>query len=481
MSVKVESLAGEIIDIVLKQGKSVIVEAYPGFGKTKLAAHILSSVHRGVVAVRTHNEIFEVFNFLPDRTGTVYAYGKPKICYIQSNFSYRYCRAMNLFGRCNTDFGNRDVAWLAATLRKPSEIVDYEKKHNKCLYKALRMLAKKARKIVATYDYLVSNPDVLEDRDVVVFDEAHHILSYIDELVVEIDGQFVESMVKSLKENIETRALAYAMRTLFRKSSSIREFIERLSEIISNFSIGTESEAVKLIDRIVVMYYSGKHYIEDGKCYILTDVLPELAKLENKVMLGIYLPPFFLDANRNAEHIVVEGEPRINVTIDTSLSTKYTERGDETYRDYAKKIEEYIDYRCGNLVVFPSYSVMEEVKKYLSDSVKRRVFEPKEDIDEIPDGSILLDVAGGRFSEGVNIKNLCNVVVIGMPYPEPTPYLNLLSKVFGFDNIYTYIALLRTYQAIGRIRGTGRAVLIDKRFLIHKEKLPKWVKLEHVV
>jgi len=481
MGVKVESLVSEITDAVVKHGKSVVVEAYPGFGKTKLAAHILSLVHRGAVAVRTHNEIFEVFDFLPDRTGTVYAYGKPKICYIQSDFSYRYCRAINLFGRCNTDFGNRDVAWLAATLRKPSEIVDYEKKHNKCLYKALRMLAKKARKIVATYDYLVSNPDVLEDRDVVVFDEAHHILSYIDELVVEIDGQFVESLVKSLKENIETRALAYALRTAFRKSSSIREFMEKLSDIVSNSTISTESEAVNLLDKIVVMYYSGRHYIENGRCYILTDVLPAIAKLERKVMLGVYLPPFFLGIDRNVEHIVVEGEPRISVAIDTSLTTKYTERGEETYKEYAKKIEEYIDDKCGNLVVFPSYSVMEEVKKHLNDSVKRRIIEPKEDIDEIPNGSILLDVAGGRFSEGVNIKNLCNVVVVGMPYPEPSPQLNLLSKVFGFDNIYTYIALLRTYQAVGRIRGCGKATLIDKRFLAYKDKFPKWMRLEHVV
>jgi len=480
MITDVASLAGEILDAV-KQGKSVIVEAYPGFGKTRLAAQLLSAVHRGVVAVRTHNEIFEVFNFLPDKTGTVYAYGRPKICYVQSEFSYRQCRLMRLMGRCNLSFDSRDVAWLAATLRKPSEIVDYEKKRGRCLHGAIRMLAKKARKVVTTYDYLASNSDILEGRDVVIFDEAHHILSYMDELVVEIDEPFVELMVESLKKSAETRPLAYALRAAFRKSSSVREFLEKLSGIVGGYPAPAENDAVKLLDRIIVMYYSGKYHVEDGRLYVLTDTLPALAKLSNKVMLGVHLPPFFLSSERDAVHIVVEGEPKISVTIDSTLTTKHTERSEELFKEYAKKVEEYLTDACGNLVVFPSYSLMDEVGKHLSEAAKRRIVKPGESLEEIPRGSVLLDVAGGRFSEGVNIRNLCNVVVAGMPYPEPSPQMNLLSRVYGFDNVYTYIALLRMYQAIGRIRGAGRAVLIDKRFLTHKERLPKWVRLEHVV
>jgi len=477
----VESLANYVADVVLKQGKSVVLEAYPGFGKTMLAAHVLSQVKRGLVAVRTHNEIFEVYNFLTDKKGTVYAYGKPKICYVQSSFTYRQCRAHQLLGRCVLSFGSGDVAWLAATLRKPSEIVEYEKKHGKCLYKAIRMLAKKTRKVIATYDYVVSNSEVLEDRDILIFDEAHHILSYMDELIVEIDNQFIELLVENLKQDVETRPLAYALRATFKKSKTVAEFMDKLLDVMRGCPTSADSEYVNLIDRVVTMYYSGKYHVEGGKCYVLTDVLPKLAKLGNRVMLGMHLPPFFLQVDKNVEYIAVEGEPRISVTIDTSLTTKYTERSDEIYREYAKKIEGYLTDTAGNLVVFPSRSVLEEVKKHFRDAVVNRVVEVKESIDSIPSGGVVLDVAGGRLTEGVNIANLSNVVVAGMPYPEPTPQLNLLSKVFGFENVYTYIALLRTYQAVGRIRAKGTAVLIDGRFYTYRDKLPKWVVLDHVV
>lgn len=446
------------------------VEAYPGFGKTKLASILLSKVHRGIVAVRTHNEIYEVFSFLGDKTGVVYAYGRPKLCFKMADFSYGACRAMRILGRCDTSFTHKDVVWLATTLRKPDEIVDYEKKVNRCLYSALRVLAMKTRKVVATYDYIVSNPDVLENRDVVVFDEAHHLLSYMDELVIEINQATIEMLVEELKKNVETRPLAYSLRSIYRTSKNIREFFDRLTLALS--TVATDNETIKMLDKLALSFYSGRYYVQNNAWYIMSDTLPELAKLPNKVMLSIYLPPFFAD--KHVDHIVIEGEPRIDIHIDTSVTSKYTERGDEMYKEYAKRIRELIASNCGNLVVFPSYDVMGSVMQYLED-IRHRVIDTKEKPSSLPNGTIIVDVAGGRLSEGVNIANLGRVIVAGMPYPDPAPQLNLLAKVYGFENVYTYLALLRTFQAVGRIRGRGVAYLLDERFSKYADRMPKWM------
>ena len=469
---KLEDLVGRILEEV-KAGKTVILEAYPGFGKTRTAALLLSQVNRGLVIVRTHNEIEEIFRFLPTTKGVIYAYGKPKLCFKFSNFSYKLCRSMIVLGRCRLDFNNKDIAWLAATFRKPEEIRDREKKHNKCLYRALRMLAHKSKKVVATYDYVVSNPTVMDNREVIVFDEAHNIMNYVEEVVVEINSIFIDYLTKELKKNLETRPLAYALRSIFRKSKNIADFIDRLTSLLSQVNV--DGELVNLLDKIVNAYYNKRYYVANGSYYFLTDTLPKIAKVEKKIFIGAFLPPIFFYSSKNRERIKIEGEPRIQAYIDTSVTTKYTERDENLYKELGKKITEYIRDDSGNFIVFTSYEMMNNVLTYLPTAITRRII--SNDLREVPKGGILVDVAGGKLSEGVNIRGLRNVIVVGMPYPEPTPTFNLLSKVFGFENIYTYTALLRTFQAIGRVRTDGTAYLLDKRFSKHTDSFPSWIRV----
>jgi len=457
----------------LGSGKDVVLEAYPGFGKTRLAALLLSRAERGVVVTRTHKEVEEVFNFLPSTKGVVYAYGKPKICYKYENFSYGLCRASVVFGRCSLDFDNKDVAWLAAIFRKPEEVKEMAKKRNKCLYGALKMLAHKAKKVVATYDYVVSHPALLEQRDLIVFDEAQTILNYVDEVAVSINNVFVEQLVRELKKSIETRPIAYALRSIYRKSSGLREFIDKLTTMLSE--VRAESELVSLLEDVVKAYY-GKHYhVEGDTYYFLIDTLPRIARVGRKVFMGAFLPPMFLQSAKKATVIRIEGEPRIKAYIDTSVTTRYEERSEELYRELAKKVAERLREDCGNLVVFPSREVKDAVLKYVPEDVARKIIT---DFGKgVPGGGIIVDVAGGRLTEGVNILGLGNVVIAGMPYPEPNPILNLLSKVYGFDSTYTYLALLRTFQAVGRIRGSGTAYLLDKRFEAYKSLFPSWIEV----
>lgn len=454
----------------LRKGNSVAIEAYPGFGKTRLGSKLLTRFDRAVMVVRTHQEMVEVFKFVGGVRGVAYAYGKPKLCFRADDFSYGFCRAMLLFGRCDTRVTNRDVAWVAATFRKPEDIREESRKRGRCLYFALRTLAQSAKRVVATYDYLVSNPEVFNGKEAAVLDEAHTLLNYLDEASITVNGAFIEALARSMKKNPDTRWLAYAVKTAYRRSTNVHEFAENLSMVYSSYS-GPETDATKVIDAVLEAYRR-RQYVSDGRTYyFLSDALPRVARFEPKLLLGVYLPPMFASAIKNI--IRVSGEPRVRLVVDSDLTSRYEERGEYVYTGYAKKLSEYVRDDVGNLAVFPSAEFMAEVLRR-SGITDKIVTEPVNG--EVKPGYVLVDVAGGRYTEGVNIKGISNVVVCGMPYPEPNPLLDLATRAYSQD-LYTYIALLRTVQAIGRIRGSGTAYTIDRRFAYHVDKLPKWIEV----
>lgn len=467
-------LEGYVYD-ELKRGNSVVVEAYPGFGKTRLGARMLSAFERAVMAVRTHEEMSEVFGFLGSSKGVAYAYGKPKLCYRLDDFEYGYCRAMLSVGRCRPTPSNRDVAWVAATFRRPEDVREEAKRRNRCLYFAMRVLAQSHGKLVTTYDYLASNPSALKKKDVAILDEAQTLLDYVDEVVVAVDGTFVEYTARALKSDESTRFAAYALRVAYRRSAGIHDFVEKLETVLSGVGpvqSPVASLAVETLESIVESYRR-RWYSSDGRVhYFMSSTLPSLARFEPKLLLGAYLPPPFLAAKNVVR---VHGGARVEMVIDGDLTSQYETRGEDVYAGYARKIAEYARSDVGNLAVFPSRAFMEEVLSRVGDDVRSRVL--REPVgDSVPSGKVLVDVAGGSYTEGVNIRNLGCVIVCGMPYPEPNPVLSLVSRAYGCD-MYAYIALSRTLQAVGRMRGGGVAYAIDRRFRNHMSKVPPWVNL----
>ncbi|MCE4615103.1 MAG: ATP-dependent DNA helicase [Desulfurococcales archaeon] len=171
------------------------------------------------------------------------------------------------------------------------------------------------------------------------------------------------------------------------------------------------------------------------------------------------------------------------------VSTRYSERGPFTYKIYAGYISSITTSLPGaKLVVYPSYdvlysvieridrgegSVVESKKTSIAEVVRR--LEDREDL-------VIHSVAGGKLVEGVEYVDengrsiLKTVVVIGVPYPQPTPYtqdyIEALAKRIGARKAreYTYHinASIKVRQALGRaIRSReDRAVyfLLDHRY-----------------
>ena len=178
------------------------------------------------------------------------------------------------------------------------------------------------------------------------------------------------------------------------------------------------------------------------------------------------------------------------IVVTKALTTKYTKRGEEMYRQMAVKIGEVAKYVKGGMAVFfPSYALLKSVATYLPDAVRGRVMVERremrkeeknrlyETLRDDTDG-ILLAVQGGSFSEGMDYESntLKAIIVVGLPLSPPTLEVKMIEGYYvrkygaetGRNYGYLYPAITKVLQAAGRgIRSEQDRciiVLMDYRF-----------------
>ena len=187
-----------------------------------------------------------------------------------------------------------------------------------------------------------------------------------------------------------------------------------------------------------------------------------------------------------------------------SVSTRFEDRNEKTYRRIATMIAASVSARPGNyMVYFPSYSFMEEVRKCFEKKypavrliVQRRgmgrmekeafLSAFKEDEGRLRIGFCVL---GGSFSEGVDLpgKQLIGTVVVGVGLPGISNENNIIKEYYdiksecGYDYAYTYPGMNQVLQAAGRVirrdSDCGIVVLIDDRYADPKYQAlfpPQW-------
>lgn len=212
---------------------------------------------------------------------------------------------------------------------------------------------------------------------------------------------------------------------------------------------------------------------------------------------------------KNAESISLGSpfpkENRLDIVV-PDITSKYSERTDATYGNFAKRIAEISASVPGNIgVYFPSYEFRDRVSSSLEGIVsKPLVFEEagatkdekertfKLFASKAKEGALLLAVVGAGFSEGVDFPGeLMNAVVVaGMPLERPDLLTNAVITYYdkkfgrGWDFGYTYPAINRAVQAAGRcIRSeTDRGIIffLDSRFLLpnYRKAMPQDIKLK---
>lgn len=178
----------------------------------------------------------------------------------------------------------------------------------------------------------------------------------------------------------------------------------------------------------------------------------------------------------------------------TDVSSKYTRRTETEYKKMYRHIENMIDAKQGNyMVFFPSYQLMEQVYEasiYEGIEKKADILLQKSNMGEMDREEFLqafevknrkksfvaFCVLGGIFSEGIDLKEerLIGAAIVGTGLPQICTEKEILKQYHeekeqnGFDFAYRYPGMNKVLQAAGRVIRTqndyGVILLMDQRF-----------------
>jgi len=189
------------------------------------------------------------------------------------------------------------------------------------------------------------------------------------------------------------------------------------------------------------------------------------------------------------------------------VTTAMTRRTEEMYRKIAQRIAEVTRHTPANIGVFTaSYEVLEALLRVgLQDLVDKPLFYERKRMRSRENarlinqfksyakqgGAVLLGVQGGRSSEGVDYPGdqMNSVVVVGVPYAEPTPKVRAQIEYFekcfpGYGREYGYVlpAMKKASQAAGRpvrrLNDKGAIIFLDYRYSTSycQRFLPSWIR-----
>ena len=189
------------------------------------------------------------------------------------------------------------------------------------------------------------------------------------------------------------------------------------------------------------------------------------------------------------------------------VTTEMEQRTPEMYHAIIERIEEVVRNSPANIGIFAaSFQVLEALRAGgLEERLNKPLFAERRGMSSKENermveafkshaqrrGAVLLGAQGGRSSEGVDFPGdeMNSVVVVGVPYAEPTPkvkaQIGYFEKCFpGFGREYGYVipAMKKASQAAGRpirtLEDKAAIVFLDYRFSTRycRRFLPLWIR-----
>lgn len=177
---------------------------------------------------------------------------------------------------------------------------------------------------------------------------------------------------------------------------------------------------------------------------------------------------------------------KMNIIV-PKTTTKFTKRCEQQYKDIAKASSEITNKIPGNSIIFfPSYELRDSVYQYFFDKCNKTIFIEKSEMSKEErynlleefkkyDNAVLLGVAAGSFSQGIDLPGvLKGVMIVGLPLEKPNletkELINYYDEKFGKGWEYGYVlpAITKVIQAAGRCIRTekdkGVIILLDERY-----------------
>lgn len=369
---------------------------------------------------------------------------------------------------------------------------------DECGYGWLRFLD--ANVYLYTYPYFFFYRKMVRGNALLVFDEAHNLVSVGDMVGVEItadrlrairrdyEGTDVQEIVSTALDAVESWALHGAA-----SGSRPPDADEFELEAVEDHRISSVFHALSKVGHPAYKVYARP----DGVSIRLMDPAEELSKLneEKWLMMSGTLPSegYMRRVWGLQDFQVVEVRPyrmKFSYFWDRDHSTRLTERK-SARSGYVRAVSK-LKGKGLTLVLTPSYEVASWFKG-IADYVESRESAPS----DVPREGLVVAVARGKLSEGVEFVEdgrslIKRVVIVGIPYPNVgDPYVRdeveFLSKKLGSRSRWFLLredALLIIRQAMGRaIRNqedSAEVYFLDRRagpFLRRLGLNPKRVRL----
>jgi len=513
----------------LRRGQPALINAPTGLGKTAavLSAAVKYALETGVkihYAVRTRNELVaplrELARLRERGVEVDYVVIKSRqdmCCYAQMK-KVEYlaflaeCNLLKAMGKCEY-YPPKEVD---APLRDADTYVKYLCALHTCPYEYAKERLDKATVVVSTYYYVFGRERNLKGK-VLIVDEAHALFDSVANIyTLTATEQDLRAAYRECRKYglVEEAGAIYRLLTLVRKASgevsdllgeletadldaAVREIVKRkIEEGKSPYTPLLLIRELRNALKSRLGYIAEVRTVDSLKSLVLTPIDPvsivrkAVEEAENVIYISGTLPiKLFSDVLGLRDYHSLDISfrqyiPRENYisVIDVGVTTRYQERGEEMYLKLAERIATVVNLSPGGvLAVFPSYEVMKAVRKYLRFSIPHW-YEGDNGVSwgSLPEKFFIGAVARGRYTEGVEYtvggKNyLTAVVVVGVPYPELSPYLDRRVEALrprlgdlAWSAVYLYQALVSVRQAIGRLfRGPndrGALIFLDRRY-----------------
>ena len=442
-------------------------------------------------------------------------------------------------------------------------IENYARKHQVCPFEFALDCSLFADGIIGDYNYLFDPHVYLKrffgegnnSRGIFLVDETHNLVErgrdmYSAVLVKEdflelkkVIKPYFQKMEKQLEKCNRELLLLKRETEKVRQWESIESFVNalnRLSTTISDYLENHDDSPVR--DKVLEFYFEISHFLlmydgmsddyviytqmgDEGEFILKLFCVNPAKKLKECMAKGIssilfsatlipvqYYKKLLGGVEEDYEvyaDSTFDARKRA-LLIGSDVTSKYTRRNEDEYFRIASYINNIVEQRHGNyMIFFPSYSMMEKIYE-----IYQRIFNSEEQAEcllqkdfmseeereeflqhftgnqslniqeqialpiEIEEKSLLgFCVMGGIFSEGIDLKqdSLIGVIIVGTGLPLVCPEREILKNYFdeqdgnGFDYAYRYPGMNKVLQAAGRVIRTdediGIVALLDERFL----------------
>ncbi len=503
---------------LLKKEDVILLNAYPGFGKSRIAVGLakrwVDDGGRVLIMTRSRAEALQLCEFTRRfniRDKTTILLGRESLCPFNAS-NAKQCLLYRLSGRCRVGKN---------TVLQPILTCDPLEPYNNgsCPYEVNEAMAYQLPILISTHAYL-SSPELYGrlmnimdswDKSLVIIDEFHNIAAGLETSIgINMD---------------ELRQWMLNGNDLARKIfSEVRDYVpQREIVVLRKFEIddllkGSESFNDKVVE--ILAHYGTDlcAFTYDGKlirlrCLSFKPIRDLIMRARKILLLTASISNRFSHIMRvfprSSHYIAVDSLPREyqeNLSIFSIMDVEFTFRNRllKEYLDIAhRSIKAFIESApsIGGLAVFfPSIEYMNTYVNIYSPPVwgiptfiLRDGSEAMDLVGPFKESarvakSLLMTYAQNPIGEGINFleQELIGIMIIGFPLPQYSQWSFLKSRYYqklgigGFTVSFLFPAISITTQILGRLlrdldRHRKVAVLLDDRFHRYRKYMPRWL------